>query len=127
MRGQEAFVHWSGADVHEKLSGIGRTPIQGNNFVYPEFDKFKEPNIVAALNKAWLFMYKYRPSEEVKISSKEINHSKRLIRVLKKFGIEIVDAKVDVVNNASYNLITGEGDFMIRKINQIKILNEIKS
>lgn len=124
-RGQEAFVHWSGADEHEKLSGIGRAPIQGNNFDYPEFDKFTEPNIFKALNKAWLFMYKYRPSEEVKISSKEINHSKRLIRVLKKYGIEIVDAKVDVVNNASFNLKTGEGDFMIRRINQIKILNEI--
>jgi hypothetical protein len=121
-RGQEAFVHWSAADAHEKLSGIGRTLIQEDNFDYPEFDNFTESNVVKALNKAWLFMYKFRPSEEVKIGNKEINHSKRLIRVLKKYRIEIVDAKVEVVNNASFNLKTGEGDFMIRRINQIKFI-----
>jgi hypothetical protein len=126
-RGQEAFVHWSGADAHEKLSGIGRNPMQNDNFDYPEFNIFTEPNIVKALNKAWLFMYKFRPTDDVKISSKEINHSKRLIRLLKKYGIVIVDAKVDVLNNASFNVKTGEGDFMIRKINQIKIINEIKN
>jgi hypothetical protein len=127
MRGQEAFVHWSGADAHEKLSGIGRKAIQESNFDYPEFDKFTEPNIVKALNKAWLFMYKFRPSEDVKISSKEINHSKRLIRVLKKYGIEIVDAKVDVLNNSLFNLKTGEGNFMIRRINQIKFTNRMEN
>jgi hypothetical protein len=119
--GLEAFVHWSDTGEHEKLSGIGRQFTE--QFVLPpEFSELTEANIVSALNKAWLFMYKFREEEEIAITSKEINHSKRLIKVLKNYGIEILDAKVDVVNQSSFNLKTGEGDFVIRKINQIKII-----
>lgn len=121
MLGREAFAHWSDTGEHEKLSGIGREKVESSNLP-PEFSAFTEANIVSAFNKAWLFMYKFRESEEITITSKEINHSKRLIKVLKNYGIEILDAKVDVVNQSSFNLKTGEGDFVIRKINQIKII-----
>jgi hypothetical protein len=121
MLGHEAFAHWSDTGEHEKLSGIGRKKVESSNLP-PELSAFTESNIVSALNKAWLFMYKYRETEEISITSKEINHSKRLIKVLKNYGVEIVDAKVDVVNNTPINLDTGEGDFIIRKINQIKII-----
>jgi hypothetical protein len=121
MLGREAFAHWSEISEHEKLSGIGREKVKSTNLP-PEFSTFTESNIVSALNKAWLFMYKFREAEEITITSKEINHSKRLIRVLKNYGIEILDAKVDVVNQSYFNLKTGEGDFVIRKINQIKIM-----
>ena len=121
MLGREAFAHWSDAGEHEKLSGIGRKKVESSNLP-PEFSAFTEANIVPALNKAWLFIYKFREAEEINITSKEIHHSKRLIRVLKNYGIEILDAKVDVVNQSSFNLKTGEGDFVIRKINQIKII-----
>jgi hypothetical protein len=119
--GREAFAHWSDTGEHEKLSGIGREKVESSNLP-AEFSAFTEANIVSALNKAWLFMYKFRESEEITITSKEINHSKRLIRVLKNYGIEILDATVDVVNHSPFNLKTGEGDFVIRKINQIKII-----
>lgn len=119
--GREAFAHWSDTGLHEELSGIGRKKVDSSNLP-PEFSEFTESNIVWALDKAWLFMYKYREAEEISITSKEINHSKRLIKVLKNYGIEILDAKVDVVNQSSFNLKTGEGDFAIRKINQIKII-----
>jgi hypothetical protein len=125
-QGQEAFARWSGDSDHANITTEFRSNIENLNNNIPEFSEYNEINIVKALNKAWLFMYKFRPSDDVKISSNEINHSKRLIRVLKKYGIEIADANVDVVNNASFNLKTGEGDFMIRRINQIKIINEIK-
>jgi hypothetical protein len=121
MLGREAFAHWSDTGEHEKLSGIGREKVESSNLP-AEFSAFTEANIVSALNKAWLFIYKFRESEEITITSKEINHSKRLIKVLKKYGIEILDAKVDVVNQSSFNLKTGVGDFVIRKINQIKII-----
>ncbi len=121
MLGREAFAHWSDTGEHEKLSGVGRKKVESSNLP-PEFSEFSESNIVSALNKAWLFMYKFRETEEVTITSKEINHSKRLIRVLKNYGIEILDAKLDVVNHSPVNLKTGDGDFMIRKINQIKII-----
>lgn len=122
MLGREAFAHWSDTGEHEKLSGIGRKKVELSNLP-PEFSTFTEANIVQALNKAWLFMYKFRESEEITITSKEINHSKRLIRVLKNYKIEILDAKLDVVNQSTFNLKTGVGDFVIRKINQIKIIN----
>lgn len=121
MLGGEAFAHWSDTGEHEKLSGIGREKVESSNLP-PEFSAFTEANIVSALNKAWLFMYKFREAEDITITSKEINHSKRLIRVLKNYGVEIIDAKVDVVNQSSFNLKTGDGDFVIRKINQIKII-----
>ena len=69
---------------------------------------------------------KFRETEKITITSNEINHSKRLIRVLKNYGIEILDAKLDVVNHSSVNLKTGEGDFVIRKINQIKKIRNLK-
>lgn len=121
MLGREAFAHWSDAGEHEKLSGIGRKKVESSNLP-PEFSAFTESNIVSALNKAWLFIYKFRETEKITITSNEINHSKRLIRVLKNYGIEILDAKLDVVNHSPVNLKTGEGDFVIRKINQIKII-----
>lgn len=121
MLGREAFAHWSDTSEHEKLSGIGRKKVELSNLP-PEFSAFTGTNIVEAINKAWLFIYKFREAEEITITSKEINHSKRLIRVLIKYGIEIIDAKVEVVNQSSFNLKTGEGDFVIRKINQIKII-----
>ena len=121
MLGREAFTHWSDANEHEKLSGVGRQRIELSNLP-PECSSFTESNIVSALNKAWLFMYKFREAEVITLTSKEINHSKRLIRVLKNYGIEILDAKVNVVNQSPFNLKTGEGDFVIRKINQIKII-----
>jgi len=121
MLGREAFAHWSNAGEHEKISGVGRQKIESSNLP-PECSVFTESNIVSALNKAWLFIYRFRETEEITITSKEINHSKRLIRVLKNYGVEILDAKVDVVNNSLVNLKTGEGDFIIRKINQIKII-----
>jgi len=121
MLGREAFAHWSDTGEHEKLSGIGRKKVESSNLP-PELSAFTESNIVSALNKAWLFMYKFREAEEIAITSKEINHSKRLIRVLSKYGIEVIDAKVDVVSQSSFNLKTGEGDFVVRKINQIKII-----
>lgn len=123
MLRREAFAHWSDTGEHEKLSGIGREKVELSNLP-PEFSTFSEANIVEALNKAWLFMYKFREAEEITITSKEINHSKRLIRVLKNYGIEIFDAKVDVVNHSPFNLKTGEGDFVIRKIKQIKIIKK---
>ena len=121
MLGREAFAHWSNAGEHEKMSGVGRQKVKLSNLP-PEFSVFTESNIVSALNKAWLFIYKFRETEEITITSKEINHSKRLIKILKNYGVEILDAKVDVVNNSLVNLKTGEGDFIIRKINQIKII-----
>jgi hypothetical protein len=121
--GQEAFARWSGDSDHANITTESRSNIENSNNNIPEFSEYNESNIVTALNRAWLFMYKFRPSAEVKISSNEINHSKRLIRVLKNYGIEIIDAKLDVVNHSTVNLKTGDGDFMIRKINQIKIIN----
>lgn len=121
MLGREAFAHWSDTGEHEKLSGIGRGKVESSNLP-PEFSALTESNIVSALNKAWLFIYKFREAEEITITLKNINHSKRLIRVLKNYGIEILDAKLDVINHSPVNLKTGEGDFMIRKINQIKII-----
>jgi hypothetical protein len=116
--GEEAFSRWCGdSDTTEH-----RFKNENSSKNIPEFSEFSESNIVSALNKAWLFIYKFRETEEITITSNEINHSKRLIRVLKNYGIEILDAKLDVVNHSPVNLKTGEGDFVIRKINQIKII-----
>lgn len=120
--GQEAFSRWCGDADHANITTFKRSQENSENKNLPEFSAFTEANIVQALNKAWLFMYKFRESEEITITSKEINHSKRLIKVLKNYGLEISDAKVDVVNHSPFNLKTGEGDFVIRKINQIKII-----
>lgn len=121
-KGREAFAHWSDVGEHEKLSGIGRGIID-ETANQPELGNYTEDNIVTALNKAWLFMYKFRDSDEIIITQKEINHTKRLIRVLKNYGIEIIDAKVEVINNSNYSLVNGEGDFVIRKINKIQLIN----
>lgn len=120
-QGREAFFHWSDSTEHEKISGMGREHTE-QSVLPPEFSEFTESNIVSAINKAWLFMYKFREADEITITSEKISHSKRLIRVLKNYGIEIVNAKVDVVNQSSFNFKTGEGDFVIRNINQIKII-----
>ncbi len=120
--GEEAFSRWCGDSDHASITTEHRSKHENSSKNIPEFSEFTESNIVSALNKAWLFMYKFRETEEITITSKEINHSKRLIRVLIKYGIEILDAKVDVVNHSPVNLKTGDGDFMIRKINQIKII-----
>lgn len=115
--GQEAFSRWCGDADHANITTLNRSQENRANKNIPEFSAFTESNIVSVLNKAWLFMYKFRESEEITITSKEINHSKRLIKVLKNYGIEIFDAKVDVLDQSSFNLKTGEGDFVIRKIN----------
>jgi hypothetical protein len=120
--GEEAFSRWCGDSDHASITTEHRSKNENSSKNIPEFSEFTESNIVSALNKAWLFMYKFRETEEITITSNEINHSKRLIRVLKNYGIEILDAKLDVVNHSPVNLKTGEGDFMIRKINQIKII-----
>jgi hypothetical protein len=120
--GEEAFSRWCGDSDHASITTEHRFKNENSSKNIPEFSEFTEANVVSAINKAWLFMYKFRETEEITITSKEINHSKRLIRVLKNYGIEILDAKVDVVNHSPVNLKTGEGDFMIRKINQIKII-----
>ena len=120
--GEEAFSRWCGDSDHASITTEHRFKNENSSKNIPEFSEFSESNIVSALNKAWLFIYKFRETEEITITSNEINHSKRLIRVLKNYGIEILDAKLDVVNHSPVNLKTGEGDFVIRKINQIKII-----
>lgn len=120
--GEEAFSRWCGDSDHASITTEHRFKNENSSKNIPEFSEFSESNIVSALNKAWLFVYKFRETEEITITSNEINHSKRLIRVLKNYGIEILDAKLDVVNHSPVNLKTGEGDFVIRKINQIKII-----
>lgn len=120
--GEEAFSRWCGDSDHASITTEHRFKNENSSKNIPEFSEFSESNIVSALNKAWLFIYKFRETEKITITSNEINHSKRLIRVLKNYGIEILDAKLDVVNHSSVNLKTGEGDFVIRKINQIKII-----
>ena len=120
--GEEAFSRWCGDSDHASITTEHRFKNENSSKNIPEFSEFSESNIVSALNKAWLFIYKFRETEKITITSNEINHSQRLIRVLKNYGIEILDAKLDVVNHSSVNLKTGEGDFVIRKINQIKII-----
>ena len=120
--GEEAFSRWCGDSDHASITTEHRFKNENSSKNIPEFSEFSESNIVSALNKAWLFIYKFRETEKITITSNEINHSKRLIRVLKNYGIEILDAKLDVVNHSPVNLKTGEGDFVIRKINQIKII-----
>ena len=120
--GEEAFSRWCGDSDHASITTEHRFKNENSSKNIPEFSEFSESNIVSALNKAWLFIYKFRETEKITITSNEINHSQRLIRVLKNYGIEILDAKLDVVNHSPVNLKTGEGDFVIRKINQIKII-----
>lgn len=121
--GQEAFARWSGDSDHANITTEIRSKVEKNTLYISEFSEYTEDNIVIALNKAWLFMYKFRDSDEIIITQKEINHTKRLIRVLKNYGIEIIDAKVEVINNSNYSLVNGEGDFVIRKINKIQLIN----
>ena len=118
--GKEAFAHWSDTREHEKLSGTGRGIIDKDTN-HPEFKKITESNIVAALNKAWLFMYRFRPTDEVEITDKEIRHSKRLVRLLAEKGIYIKSALVQQKIESPYDLEKNEGDFFIRRIDEIII------
>ena len=120
MLGREAFAHWSDIGEHEKLSGVGREKVESSNLP-PEFSAFSEANIVEALNNAWLFTFRYNPTDEVEVTDKEIRHSKRLVRLLAEKGIYIKSALVQQKIESPYDLEKNEGDFFIRKIDEIII------
>ena len=71
IQGREAFAHWSDTGYHQRLSGIGRQKVEISNLP-SEFSTFTEHNIVSALNKAWLFIFRFKPTDEVEITDKEI-------------------------------------------------------
>ncbi len=121
--GGGAFSRWSDGDIHDEVSTLSRGLAFDENKLCPEFSEFIPKNITAALNGAWLFMYNFRETDEVKIGPKEINHSKRLLRVLKNYGIRVAKAKVDTINNSLYDIDKLEGEFMIRRIDEIEIIN----
>jgi len=122
FNGDEPFCRWSDGFIHDFVSvkkrELYQKELNKNNDLYiniiPE-------NICKALNKAWLFMFRFRPTDEVEITDKEIRHSKRLVRLLAEKGIYIKSALVQQKIESPYDLEKNEGDFFIRRIDEIII------
>lgn len=119
---KEAFSRWSGDDDHSNaVTQLRGSIAQSVSDMIPEFSDYTPANLCKALNKAWLFMFRFRPTDEVEITDKEIRHSKRLVRLLAEKGIFIKRALVQQKNESPYDLEKNEGDFFIRRIDEIII------
>lgn len=123
LSGYEAFIHWSDSNQHSisTLFKRGYKSVQIARIDIPEFSDYSATNICKALNKAWLFMFRFRPTDDVEITDKEIRHSKRLVRLLAEKGIYIKSALVQQKIESPYDLEKNEGDFFIRRIDEIII------